>query len=181
MNKFIFTLILTVFLLGCSKQELSLQDQFDTLPVEYCAASMREPVLIYEEVNYYMKTGTDLTKGGAMPSYNYCVFTVFQNSSGGNDVYGIEQVTFTPMVVFGGTEFLEYENGSWNKVTDKVLANVDKEKLKSKDPEFIQEGLESNYYIELLDDGATVQFIQYNTQEVIFELKWDGSNFNSIL
>ncbi|EKD63485.1 MAG: hypothetical protein ACD_51C00270G0003 [uncultured bacterium] len=165
---------------------LTLADIFDRLPNEYCDDFMRDPVLVYDEENYYMKVGTDTSvEGQSYPSYDYCEFTIFKNTSGGNDVYGVSKATVTPMLVFGDLEFLEYSDGEWTPITEKVFANVDmdillanaKASIETNAPELISEGVEGNYSVELPRYDTVINFIQYNTNEIIYALKWDGSWF----
>ncbi|MFA7277442.1 MAG: hypothetical protein WC101_00440 [Candidatus Gracilibacteria bacterium] len=163
----------------------NLRSFFDKLPDEYCDRSMREPVLIYDEKNFYMKTGTDLTKGGAHPSYDYCEFVIFKNTSGGDDVYGIVKATIAPMLPFGEANFLKYQNGKWIKITDQVMSIIDSDELNakgsvsiaSKAPELAREGLDGNYILALPRIGTVIEFIHYNTKETIYKLKWSNSNF----
>ncbi|MFH1284115.1 MAG: hypothetical protein ABIH78_00810 [Candidatus Peregrinibacteria bacterium] len=163
----------------------SLSEIFASVPDEYCYAEVREPVLIYDEENYYIKAGDDLSQPGSHPSFDNCEFTIFKNLSGGNDVYGITKATSTPMLIFSETNFLEYQDGEWTEVTDQVLSLVDQEKLLANSkavieklaPELIDEQLEENCYIELPRYGTTLKFIQYNTGGQIYGLTWNGSDF----
>lgn len=170
------------------KSEVTLKETFKSLPDEYCDEPMREPVLIDDEENFYIKTGTDLTKEKATPSYDYCEFTVFKNLTEGDDIYGIAKATVTPMIIFGGLDFLKYKNNEWVKVTDEIISVVDMEKLRArgeasiaaKKPDLINEDLAENYYIELPRYGTTLKFIHHNTKETIYELKWNGSKFAEV-
>lgn len=165
--------------------EKNLQEVFDTIPLEYCDEYARIAVLIYDEKNYYIKTGDGSPNG---PSYSYCIFTIFKNTSGGNDIYGVQETTETPMYIFGGLKFLENRNNGWVEVTDELLAEVNFEDLKNRGaksilenaPELESEGLEENYFIELPRYGTVLKFIHHNTKEVIYELKWNGEKFLTI-
>lgn len=168
-----------------SKDDPRLSDLFASLPEEYCDKAVKENVLIYDQENFYVKVGDDLTKGG--PSYDYCEFTVFKNLTGGDDIYAISKATVTPMLTFSGLDFLNKNGDEWVKVTDDVMALVDMEKLKAngaasiaaKRPDLATEGLEENYSIELPRYGATLKFKQYNTGDTIYELKWNGTKFTA--
>lgn len=167
--------------------DLSLGDIFKSFPDEYCDKVVKENVLIYDEENFYIKAGDDLTKGDSRPSYDYCEFAVFKDTKGGDDIYAISKTTETSMMVFGGLEFLKKEGDEFVKVTDEIMALVDFDKLKANGaasiaaerPDLATEGLEENYYIELPRYGTTLKFKQYNTGDTIYELKWNGSKFTA--
>ncbi len=163
--------------------ELSLQEIFDSLPLDYCDDFMREPVLIYDEANYYMMTGTDLEDGNSHPSYDYCEFTIFKNTSSGEDIYGIVHATVTPMLLFGGMEFLKNVDDEWIDVSEEVFEVVDMDILEENcrnsvaGSDLVEEGLEMNYYMVLPQYGTTIEFVHHNTGDTVYEIKWNGVEF----
>ena len=177
MKLFSTFLTLILFLNGCANN--SLADAFKRLPEASCPTSMREPTLVYDEDNSYMKTGTDLSLAGAKPSYNYCEFKIFTNESGQN-VYAIVSATVTPMAIFSSFDFFEMQNGEFISVKEEIMSHVDSDQLAKNSaasieknrPELIGEKLEENYYMELSRDTSDINFIHYNTGETIYTLKW---------
>ncbi len=177
MKLFSTFLTLILFLNGCANN--SLADAFNRLPEESCPPSMREPILIYDEFNSYKKTGTDLSLPGAKPSYDYCEFKIFRDVSD-KDIYAIVSATVTPMAIFSSFDFFEMQNGEFISVKEEIMSHVDSDQLAKNSaasieknrPELIGEKLEENYYMELSRNTSDINFIHYNTGEIIYTFKW---------
>jgi len=178
------------------KNGSSSTDMLARLRDNHCDEAAREKTLIYDEANYYMKTGNDLNNGGSFPSWDYCEFTIFTNAdnyfSESDTLYAVMEVTETPMLSFTKLSFYRFEQvgQQFVDITDDIdiVSKVDMDTIITQgedsiarlSPELVGEDLGGNFYIKLPREGTTIEFIQYNTDEVIYELHWNGTEFEAV-
>lgn len=162
----------------------SLQDFYDNPPEGYCDKSYMTELEIWDESNYYARI-SDHKPGNAMPSYSYCVFTIFLHTAGGYNIYGVTDITETPMLSFPMLGFFSYIDGDWVDVSEDVLSLADlaliaergEASIAENAPELVIEELGGNWKIELPQYDTILRFKQYNTGDVLYQLKWTGTQF----
>src|SRR3989339_174718 len=168
------------------RNEWSIGLAFISLPEEYYD-KLYDYTEIYDEQNDYLKA-LKSSEDTAIPSSDYAEFVIFRSSTNASDVHCIVETTETSMAVFQTVYFLQYKNGEIKNVSSDVFSIVDMNTLmqnsntsiKYKRPDLVDQGLETNYYIQLPREGDTIKFVQYNTGETIYEIEWDGENFTVV-
>lgn len=161
-----------------------LQEFYDNPPEGYCDKRSLKYVEVWDEENYFTRFG-NWPPGQGGPSYSYCMLTIFLNTAEGHNIYAVSDITSTPMISFPNSGFFQYIDSQWVDITESIvsmeliemLAKRGTESIAQHRPELTPEGLESNWIMELPQHGTTIKFIHYNTDEVLHQLKWTGTQF----